>query len=112
VRALPEGLTMIAFKAVVRESQVEKTLREGVTEGGGKAIKVRFLRGWPDRIVLWPRGVLHFIEMKKPKGSRFEPRQERVHSWLRKMGFKVFVLYTKDQVEQYLNERKKVDELF
>lgn len=96
---------------MTREAHVEQRLFGGVRDSGGKAIKVRFLRGWPDRIVLWPRGIIHFVELKKPTGWVYEPRQQRVHSWLRKMGFSVYVIKTKEEVDEYLQHMKDTYEL-
>lgn len=103
--AFPGGLT------VTRESHVELRFTSGCKNLGGKAVKVRFLRGWPDRIVLWPGGLIHFVELKKPDKWVYQPRQQRVHSWLRKMGFKVYVIKTKEEVDQYLQHMKERYEL-
>lgn len=65
-------------------------------------------RGWPDRMVLYSTdggpGCAHWIELKRPKGGKFEPLQRRCHEKLRGMGFVVRVLNTKAQVGIYIDE--------
>jgi len=91
VRPVQERLT--------RESVIEDYGVKTVKGLGGHAIKLRFMRGWPDRLCLLPGGVVIFIEFKRPKGGKFEPLQERIHGMLRKLGFKVFVCLTKKDVD-------------
>lgn len=47
-------------------------------------------RGWPDRLLLWPRKGIMFIEFKRP-GEKPRKLQEFVHAALRKLGFVVEV---------------------
>lgn len=81
------------------ESTVENYLLTCVKAVRGLTIKLRFLRGWPDRLVLLRGGRLIFIELKRPKGGKFEPLQLRIHIKLRALGFKVFTCYDKFQVD-------------
>ena len=52
------------------EKDIERKLIAGVKRAGGKAYK--FVSpgnvGVPDRIVIWPNGVIHFVELKTSKG--------------------------------------------
>lgn len=72
---------------------------------GGKAYK--FVSpgnvGVPDRIVIWPNGVIHFVELKTSKGvlSRLQGVQARE---LQKLNQKVFVLKGDDAVSGYLDQ--------
>ena len=72
---------------------------------GGKAYK--FVSpgnvGVPDRIVIWPNGVIHFVELKTSKGalSRLQGVQARE---LQKLQQKVFVLKGADAVADYLDQ--------
>ena len=84
------------------EATVERRLRKGIVALRGRVIKIQDYEGWPDRLVFWPGGTSHFIECKRPKGSRFGPLQLNTHAKLRKMGFEVFVLFTNEQVDEYL----------
>ncbi len=86
------------FERKVQESTIESYLLTLVKLERGMSIKLRFMRGWPDRIVLLPGGILAFIELKRPKGGEFEPLQLRTHAMLRRLGFKVFTCYTKAEV--------------
>lgn len=98
MRPLQERLT--------RENIVENYLCAEVKLRKGLDIKLRFLRGWPDRIVLLPGGIFFFVELKRPVGGKFEPLQERIHAKLRRRGFTVHVCNTKDQIDQLLMELK------
>lgn len=84
------------------EDSVENHLMRGVAKKRGLTIKLRFLRGWPDRLVLLPKGVLFFVELKRPVGGVFEPLQQYIHKKLRKLGFQVWVCHTKEQVNEIL----------
>jgi hypothetical protein len=87
----------------MRESKVEKLLREGVEAAGGMCEK--FVSpgkvGVPDRIVTWP-GAVHFVELKK-QGEAPEPHQLRDHCRRRDMGARVYVLDSKEAVDWYLD---------
>lgn len=92
----------------VRESHVEEHLVTQVHAHGGIALKIKpYLRGLPDRAVYWPGGVHDVIETKRPKGGRWEPLQLRWHVKLRKLGHNVFVLLTKEAVDEYISQRKR-----
>lgn len=49
----------------LRESYVEKELRKYVVSLGGKFIKIRG-GGLPDRLIVLPKGVIGFLEIKRP----------------------------------------------
>lgn len=85
-----------------RESIIEGHLVRRVKQYGGLAIKMQKRRGWPDRIVLWEGGLTHWIELKRPKGGRYEPLQLRVHQLIRRMGHTCIVLNTKEAVDEYV----------
>lgn len=85
------------------EADVEKTLADGVVVLGGIAFKFvpAGIIGIPDRIVLLPGGRIVFVELKKPKGI-VKPWQRRMHKTLRDLGFRVEVLWTVEQVQDFL----------
>ena len=90
----------------VDEAAVERHLRKRMLEQGGMCKKLKppmGEKGWPDRTCLWPGARCDFIELKRPKGGRFEPLQKLTHKRLRKLGFTVAVLRTKEQVDNYIN---------
>lgn len=73
------------------ESTVERRFRLEVKKLGGEAKKLTSKRNDPDRIAIFPHGVMLFAELKQP---RKKPRkgQGREHSRLRRMGFCVLVV--------------------
>lgn len=59
--------------------------------------------GWPDRkVIVPPYGYEYWVELKKPKGGVLSPKQKIVHRRLRAMGVKVYVLWTKQDVEDFI----------
>lgn len=85
------------------EEDVENRLAKGVTALGGIAFKFKpfGIIGVPDRIVLLPGGRLIFVELKKHDG-KVKPWQDRMHTKLRKLGFRVEVLWSVSDVELFL----------
>lgn len=86
------------------EKDIERKLVAGVKRSGGKAYK--FVSpgnvGVPDRIVIWPNGVIHFVELKTSKGVLSRLQGVQVHE-LQKLNQKVFVLKGADAVAGYLD---------
>lgn len=91
-------------RKAVTEDTVEGYLVEQVHERGGQCPKLLFLPGWPDRLVLLHGGWIAFVETKRPIGGRPEPLQPRVQAMLRKLGFRVQVINTKDRVRTLMAE--------
>ena len=97
------------------ESEVEKYLREQVEKYGGKCVKFipDFSRGFPDRIVILPHGVLVWVETKRPVGGHVDPAQNVQHVILRRLGQRVEVVWTKEEVDslvkRLLNEIDTAD---
>ncbi len=85
------------------EDTVENHLKKVITARGGYCIKL-MVRSWPDRLVLLPGGVIAFVELKRPKGGKYEPLQVRRHDRLRELGFTVLVLNTKRLVDIHFKE--------
>ena len=85
------------------EKDVEKRFREKVKKLGGKSYKWQSEnnRSVPDRIVTWPGGIVHFVELKR-EGKKATPKQKEKHDELRAMGCTVFVLAGDKEVEEYL----------
>lgn len=92
----------------MRESKIEKTLREGVEALGGTSEKFspRGQIGRPDQLVSWPDAFAEFVETKAPDG-KLESWQARDHKRRRVMGFHVHVIWTMEGVEAYLRTRGK-----
>ena len=91
-----------SLKRATTEDTVEDYLVKKVQDNGGVAPKLLFLTGWPDRLVLLPGGVAVFVELKRPTGGKDEPLQPRVQRMLRKLGFRVEKLHTKQQIDELL----------
>lgn len=88
----------------MREKVVEEYLRDKVREAGGRAYK--FVSpgnaGVPDRIVMLPGGVLAFVELKAP-GGKPTKIQLAQHKKIEALGFKVFVIDSKEKVEELIS---------
>lgn len=91
----------------MRESKIERHFCQQVSLHGGVTRKPRWY-GAPDRIAIWPRATqlgfephIHFVELKAPTG-RAKGHQLREHKRLRALGCKVFMLYSKPQVDHYI----------
>ena len=64
-------------------------------------LHVRFARGWPDRIVALENGEVLWIELKRP-GGKLSALQAKVHTELDKLGHKVYVVYSKEDIDRVL----------
>jgi len=82
----------------MREKEIEKKLVLEVKKRGGICLKwvCPSFDGMPDRIVLLPGRKFGFVEVKAP-GESPRPLQVARHQLLERLGFKVYVL---DSVEQ------------
>ena len=82
----------------MRERQIEQKLVKAVKTAGGIAPKLTSpgFDGMPDRMVLMPGGCIGFVEVKAP-GEKPRLLQLSRHRLLRRLGFKVYVL---DSIEQ------------
>lgn len=89
---------------LITEDAVERHLLRCVVVARGKTIKMRFMRGWPDRVVLLPGGRCLFVELKRPVGGKFEPLQLRIHKMLEALGFVVAVCHTKNAVDNFMKD--------
>nr|DAK50396.1 MAG TPA: Nuclease [Caudoviricetes sp.] len=87
----------------MKERDVEVLLREGVKQLGGRAYKwvSPGNAGVPDRIVILPGGVIHFVEIKQENGCMSNlqfVQQEK----LRALGAVAVTLYGASAVRYYL----------
>lgn len=89
----------------VREKEIEKKLTQAVKNMGGIAPKFVSpgFDGMPDRIVLLPKGHMAFVEVKAP-GKKPRPLQIARHKLLTRLGFKVYVLDSEEQIGGILDE--------
>ena len=93
----------LSSSTLAAESRIESLLRTEVLRHGGDCEKhvSPGRRGVPDRLVTWPGGMIDFIETKAPNGV-LKPWQQRDHEKRRKLGCNVFVLWTEQQVRDYI----------
>ena len=91
----------------MREAEIEKRLRNGIRQIGGRCYK--FVSpgndGVPDRIVVLPGGKIVFIELKAETG-RLSPLQRIQITRLRDLNADVRVLKGLSAVNQFLEEMK------
>lgn len=90
----------------MREATIERHLRRRVKETGGLCWKwvSPGRTGVPDRILIYPSGVIAFVETKVP-GEKERPIQVLVQSMLVKMGCLVFSsVDSREKVDQVIAE--------
>lgn len=87
------GVTAPKTTKMTTEKAIEKKYRESVKKRGGLALKFVSpgFTGVPDRIALFPGGIVEFTELKAP-GKKPTARQLAVHEQFRKLGFTVRVV--------------------
>lgn len=87
------------------ESKIEQALRRKVKSMGGICFKFISpgINGVPDRMVLLNNGKFAFVELKAP-GGKLRPLQEKRKRQLEALGFLVFKIDSKEQIEEVLNE--------
>ena len=89
----------------MREKMIEQKLIEARKNTGGRApelVSPGFV-GMPDRMVLMPEGKFGLVEVKAP-GKKPRPLQAARHGLLRRLGFKVYVLYDPEQIGGIVDE--------
>lgn len=83
----------------MREKIIEQKLVTAVKKHGGicpKFVSPGF-DGMPDRLVLLPHGRFAFVEVKAP-GEKPRPLQLARHRLLSRLGFRVYVLDSEEQI--------------
>lgn len=88
----------------MREKEVEAALVKAAKKRNGVALKFVSpgISGVPDRLVLLPDGKIGFIELKSP-GKKMRLLQKKRKSQLERLGFLVFCLDSKEEVEVMLD---------
>ena len=83
----------------MRERDIEKALVAAVKARGGEVRKVVWQgrKGAPDRVVMLP-GALIWVELKAP-GKTPTLLQQREHAKMRRMGQRVIVVDSLEQIE-------------
>lgn len=89
----------------MREKVIERKLTLMVKKQGGicpKFVSPGF-DGMPDRIVLLPGSHIAFVEVKAP-GQKPRALQVSRHTLLRRLGFRVYILDSEEQIGGILDE--------
>lgn len=102
---LTRSLKGIVNHAEESEKSIEAYLIKRVREEGGLALKFTSFTqtGFPDRLALLPCGLTAWVELKS-KGAKPTRLQQIRHDKLRSLGFPVYVISGKDQVDSMLDE--------
>lgn len=75
----------------MREKTIEQASRRTVTRHGGWLVKLTWINGIPDRLVLAPPGIIFFVEFKRP-GEGATPLQRARIRRIKRMGFHAYVV--------------------
>ena len=91
----------------MREREIERRLKNEVEKAGGLCLKFTSpgFDGVPDRIILFPKGKITFIELKAP-GEKPRPLQTARIEKLRDYGFRVEVIDSKEGIGELVMEMK------
>ena len=101
-----QAFCLYEFTAMIEsEKLLERKLKREVEKLGGYCYKwfSIHITGLPDRICLLPGGRIFFAEIKTTDKDT-SPRQKVVHKELIKIGFRVEVIDTSNQIEQILKD--------
>jgi len=86
-----------------RERDVERKLKRKVEGVGGICFKfLSSVSGVPDRICLFPGGILVFVELKR-HGEKPRPLQRRQIEKIRQLGFRVEVIDSEEGIEELVS---------
>lgn len=85
------------------ERTLENYFKMKIESSFGLCIKLIGYVGIPDRLILLPKGRIFFVEFKQ-KGKKPRKIQKFVHSKLKNLGFKVYVIDDKDKIEEVCRE--------
>ena len=98
----------IKMKEIISEKYLERTLSEKLNKSGyAWSIKLlsTFIRGLPDRLILCKGGYVCFAEVKTT-GKKPTAIQKFIHERLNKLGFTVFIVDTKESMNEVLEHVK------
>ncbi len=90
---------------MIAEKDIEKLLVKEVKKLGGLCWKFVSpgVSGVPDRLCLLSHGKAIFVEVKR-EGQTLRPLQKKRKRDLEKLGFKVYVLDSKEKVKEIIDE--------
>ena len=85
------------------EKTIERYFANKIKNNKGECIKFTGVAGLPDRIILLPGGKVFFVEFKRA-GEAPRKIQEYTHNKFRSLGFKVYVVDSKDKTKEVFEE--------
>ena len=91
----PDIVTSLKVTGLNRENAVERFLVRYVKQQGGECRKQTGGKAWLDRMCLFDRGRMGFIETKR-KGEKARADQLREVARLRRMGYHAYVVDSKE----------------
>jgi Holliday junction resolvase len=88
----------------IRENAVESELVRRVESAGGACEKVQSpgSRGFFDRLVILPGGLVVFVECKRPQGGRLSPHQLDRHKKYRALGCVVAIVKSSADIDRLM----------
>lgn len=86
------------------ENTVETYAVTKVATHGGKSIKLTNYRGIPDRLILFPGGIVAFAEFKRPSGGRFSKAQQMWQRLIEHLGLSYYSPCTREEVNAMIEE--------
>lgn len=85
------------------EKEIEAKLRDMARRHGGRCDKVinQSMAGFPDRLLMFPRGLTIYVETKRPKGGRYSALQNKWRDWLVAMGHQYYRIKDLEQLATF-----------
>lgn len=92
------------------EKDIEKKVVEWCKKNCIFQQKLLGKKGMPDRIFYLPHGIVIFIEFKRPRKKPLKARvlQEKYHSDLRKLGYKVLLCNNTKEGIQFIKDNIRI----
>ncbi|QZO76329.1 VRR-NUC domain-containing protein [Helcococcus kunzii] len=89
----------------MREKEIEEGLVKKVKTLNGLCLKFTSpsMTGVPDRLIFLPGGKIGFVEVKRP-GQKPRPIQEKRIRQFKDLGFKVYVLDDKKEIDGIIKD--------
>lgn len=90
--------------SIIIEHDIESYLVKRVEALGGRCLKFipDYDEGMPDRLIILPRGVIAFVETKRPHGGKLSAMQKYQIHKLEELGCHVYVVKNKGEVDTVL----------
>ena len=91
----------------MKEKELEQRFVKAVKNADGICPKLVSpgYDGMPDRMVMFPKGRIGFVEVKAP-GEKPRPLQRARHKMLMKLGFRVYILDSPEKIREIIDEIK------